>query len=46
VTGDHDGAAGDLSTALAIYREIGLRAGEAEVLNNLGALHLARGEIG
>jgi tetratricopeptide (TPR) repeat protein len=46
VTGDYDGAAADLSASLAIYREIGLRGGEAEVLNNLGALHLARGEIG
>jgi hypothetical protein len=40
VTGDYGGAADDLSAAPAIYREIGIRGGEAEVLNNPGALYL------
>jgi hypothetical protein len=39
------GAAGDLGQALALYRDVGDRGGEAEALNEGGTLHLASGEL-
>ncbi len=45
LTGDYLGAARDLDEALGIYRDIGDRGGEAEVLNDAGTLHRARGDV-
>jgi len=44
-TGDYPGAARDLQEALAIYRDIGNRWGEAAALNEAGTLHRVRGEL-
>ena len=38
-TGDYRGAAGALEAALGICRDLGHRPGEAETLNEIGALH-------
>ncbi|MEK6606010.1 MAG: tetratricopeptide repeat protein, partial [Nitrospirota bacterium] len=43
--GDHAAALGHYSQALALSREIKDRRGEAVVLNNLGLLQQARGEL-
>jgi hypothetical protein len=39
------GAARALEEALAIYRDLGDRGGEAETLNHAGTLHRARGDL-
>ena len=44
-TGDYPGAARDLDQALALYRDLSDRGGEAEALNEIGTLHRARGDL-
>jgi tetratricopeptide (TPR) repeat protein len=44
LTGDFQGAAGDLEQAVAIYRTLGDRGGEVTALNETGTLHRLRGE--
>ena len=43
--GDYPGAAEALEEALGIYRDLGDRGGEAEVLNEVGTLHRVRGDL-
>jgi tetratricopeptide (TPR) repeat protein len=42
--GDHDAAAASLRRSLELYTELGVRNGEAEVLNTTGQLLLASGQ--
>ena len=42
--GDHDAASASLRRALELYTELGVRNGEAEVLNTTGELLLASGQ--
>jgi tetratricopeptide (TPR) repeat protein len=44
-TGDFPGAGEALAEALGIFRDIGHRGGEVEVLNELGALHRVQGSL-
>jgi hypothetical protein len=45
LTGNYRGAAEMLEAALGICRSLGDRGGAAEVLNELGILHQARGDL-
>jgi tetratricopeptide (TPR) repeat protein len=45
MTGDYLGAAEDLGQALAIYRDIGDRDGQAGALNETGTLHRVTGSL-
>jgi hypothetical protein len=45
LTGVYPGAAEDLKEALGIFRDLGDRGGEAEVVNETGALHRVRGDL-
>jgi tetratricopeptide (TPR) repeat protein len=44
LTGDYQGAAGDLEQALAIYRDLGDRLGQANALSNLGTVRQLTGD--
>ena len=45
LTGDFQGAAGDLEQALAIYRDLGDRLGQASTLNQLGPVRYQTGDF-
>ena len=44
LTGDYPGAAGVLEQALAIYRDLGDRLGQANALNELGIVRQLTGD--
>jgi tetratricopeptide (TPR) repeat protein len=46
LTGGYPGAADDLEQALAIYRDLGDRGGQAAALNEIGTLHRVSGQPG